>query len=145
MALSQNDLDLIKSGFVQYIGAIQSIIDENGLEKNQTIVDILMDEVIKISQVEPNSFYCSPYILAPMFSRMEGVLIQQIQVMSQQEQTEEIKHRIVRYKAMIQELNYMMEKSLVEVQEEVPNGKKESNSGNINAKEGVSGETSASA
>lgn len=133
MALSQNDLDLIKSGFVQYIGAIQGIIDEKGLEKNQTIVDILMDEVIKISQVKPNSFYCSPYILAPMFSRMEGVLIQQIQIMERQEQTEEVKHRIVRYKAMIQELNYLMEKSLAEVQEE-PNGKKETNDdGNADA------------
>ena len=109
--MTQNELDIIRGGLANYIGAIQGAVDAKGLEKNQYVVSVMMDEILKIAQVDINSPYCDPFILVPVFNAVEGVLIQQIQVMQRGEQTEDIKHRIVRYQAMIEEFNHLIEKS----------------------------------
>lgn len=132
--MTQNDIDAIRGGLANYIGALQGIVDSEGIEKNQFVVGVLVDEIVKTSQTDPKSPYCDPYILVPMFSAMQGVLIQQMQVMQHRMKTEdgdekeELEHRIVRYKAMNAELDYLMEKSLAEAQEEA-HGKKETSNG----------------
>ena len=115
--MTQNELDIIRGGLANYIGAIQGAVDAKGLEKNQYVVSVMMDEILKIAQVDINSPYCDPFILVPVFNAVEGVLIQQIQVMQRGEQTEDIKHRIVRYQAMIEEFNHLIEKSMEAAQE----------------------------
>lgn len=112
--MTQNELDIIRGGLANYIGAIQGAVDAKGLEKNQYVVSVMMDEILKIAQVDINSPYCDPFILVPVFNAVEGVLIQQIQVMQRGEQTEDIKHRIVRYQAMIEEFNHLIEKSMTQ-------------------------------
>lgn len=112
--MTQNELDIIRGGLANYIGAIQGAVDAKGLEKNQYVVSVMMDEILKIAQVDINSPYCDPFILVPVFNAVEGVLIQQIQVMQRGEQTEDVKHRIIRYQAMIEEFNHLIEKSMTQ-------------------------------
>ena len=114
--MTQNDLEAVCGGLANYIGAIQSVVDLDGFDKNRYVVGVLMDEAVKASQVTPNSQYCSPYILNPMFSTVQNVLKQQIQMLGLQEQTEETKRRIVRYKAIVQEFDNLIEISMKEPQ-----------------------------
>lgn len=108
--MTQNDLDAIRGGLANYVGALQDVVDLDGVEKNQYIASVLMDELLDVAKTEENNPYCSPFVLVPLFNGMQGVLMQQIQRIKQDSSTEkEPAARIKRYNAMINELNHLME------------------------------------
>ena len=94
-------LQQIQSGLVSYIGAIQEATPFKGKAKNQIVVGILMDEVLKTSQTKVNQ-PCDLYILIPLFKANIIILKQQIQLLSQQNVTEEIKEKFLQYPAIIE-------------------------------------------
>ena len=108
--MTQNDLDAIRGGLANYVGALQDVVDLDGVEKNQYIASVLMDELLDVAKTEENNPYCSPFVLVPLFNGMQGVLMQQIQRIKQDSSTEkEPAARIKRYNAMINELNHLMQ------------------------------------
>lgn len=108
--MTENDIDAIKGGLSNYVGALQDVVDLDGVEKNQFVASVLMDELLDVAKTEENNPYCSPFVLVPLFNGMQGVLMQQIQRIKQDSSTEkEPVARIKRYTAMINELNHLME------------------------------------
>lgn len=109
--MTQNDLDAIRGGLANYIGALQQVVDLNGWEKNQYVVSVLMDEIIhEIAAVNEDNGYCEPFILVPVFNAMQGILMQQIVRIQNDPSTEDDpESRIARYQAMINELTHLAE------------------------------------
>lgn len=71
-----NDLEQIRNGLVNYIGAAQAAVPYEGRAKNQIVASILVDEVLSVARTEDGP-YCDPYVLVPMFKGIIGVLKQQ--------------------------------------------------------------------
>ena len=108
--MTENDIDAIKGGLSNYVGALQDVVDLDGVEKNQFVASVLMDELLDVAKTEENNPYCSPFVLWPRCKGMQGVLMQQIRRIKQDSSTEkEPAARIKRYNAMINELNHLME------------------------------------
>jgi len=98
-----NDLEQIRSGLINYIGTIQSVVPFEGRAKNQIVASILVDETLNVAKTQQGSHYCDPYVLVPMFKGIIGVLRQQQQVLKRDGKNEEDKQRIIRYEAIIEE------------------------------------------
>jgi len=105
-----NDLEQIRSGLINYIGTIQSVVPFEGRAKNQIVASILVDETLNAAKTEAGSHYCDPYVLVPMFKGIIGVLKQQQQVLHQNG-GEENRQRIVRYEAMIEEFEELIKEN----------------------------------
>lgn len=95
-----NDLEQIRDGFMNYIGAAISAIDLEGRAKNQVICGMLCDAVLGCAQMEPKT-PCDPYILVPLFKANIIFLRQQMNILSQNP-TEQNKKRMLTYQAMIE-------------------------------------------
>ena len=72
-----NDLEQIRNGLINYIGAAQAAVPYEGRAKNQIVASILVDEVLNVAKTEDGSPYCDPYVLVPMFKGVIGILKQQ--------------------------------------------------------------------
>ena len=72
-----NDLEQIRNGLINYIGAAQAAVPYEGRAKNQIVASILTDEVLNVAKTEEGSHYCDPYVLVPMFKGVIGILKQQ--------------------------------------------------------------------
>ena len=97
-----NDVEVLKTGLTEYLGAIQDALPFKGVNKNRMLVAIMMDEVLQtaqISQGEP----CSLYVLKPFFEGLKLVLEQQQAILAKTP-TEENKERIISYQSMLEEI-----------------------------------------
>ena len=106
-----NDLEQIRSGLINYIGTIQSVVPFEGRAKNQIVASILVDETLNVAKTQSGSHYCDPYVLVPMFKGIIGVLRQQQQVLEQGSRSEEDKQRIIRYEAIIEEFQDLIKEN----------------------------------
>lgn len=124
--MTENNIDAIKGGLANYVGALQEAVDLKGIEKNQFVASVLMDALLDVAKTKEDDPYCSPFVLVPLFSGMQGVLIQQIQRIKSDSSTEEDPEaRVKRYTAMINELNHLIEYGMFQKGNDF--GKKEKN------------------
>lgn len=129
--MNENKLDFIKNGLANYIGSLQDVVDLQGWEKNQYIASVLIDAITQnVARVHEDSAYCEPFVLVPVFTAMQGILMQQIQRIQQDPSTEdEPEARIERYNAMIGELTHLAEYGMLS-RKEFDFGKKETDDSN---------------
>lgn len=95
-----NDLEIIRSGMVNFLGAAIKNITLEGKSKNRIIVSLLVEEALKASQLKPNT-PCELEILSPLFKANIIILQQQIHVLSLNP-IKENKGKILKYQAIIE-------------------------------------------
>lgn len=114
--LSGNTIELMRAGLTNYIGhCIQLAPDVKSI--NRLIIAILMEEVLKASQIKIDT-PCDLRLLKPMFESVIVALKQNIQELGRQSNTteEEIKtnkEKIISYMSIIQSIqeDILQEKS----------------------------------
>ena len=94
-----NDLEQIRAGLTNYVGAAAQAAPFEGKAKNQIVVSLLVDELLAASQLEKGA-PCDSYVLVPLFKGINIYLKQQIILLSK-DPTEENKQRVLNYDAMI--------------------------------------------
>ena len=104
---NNNALEQIRTGIINYIGAAQAAVPFEGRAKNQVIVGLLADEILKIAQIQPSA-PCDPYILIPLFKANIIFLKQQQNVLSLN-LSDENKQKILQYEAMIEIFEQLIE------------------------------------
>ena len=116
-----NDIEQMRAGLINYIGAIQQVVPFEGHAKNQIVASILMDEILDVARTEPKNPYCDPYILVPLFKGVIGVLKQQ-QVVLMKNPVAANRERVIRYEAMIEEFEKLLKENTPETKD-VPDTK----------------------
>lgn len=111
-----NDLEQMRAGLINYIGAIQSVVPFEGRAKNQIVASILVDEVLNVAKTKADNPYCDPYVLVPMFKGIIGVLKQQQQVLMKIPVAAN-RERVMQYEAMIGEFERLIKENTPETKD----------------------------
>lgn len=111
-----NDLEQLRNGLINYLGAIQAVIPFEGHARNQIVASILMDEILNTAKTRTDSPYCDPYVLVPLFKGIIGILKQQQLILSRNP-TQENKERMIRYQAMIEEFETLIRENMPETKD----------------------------
>ena len=107
-----SDVDVLRNDLTQFIGTVIPMLQSIGRNKNQMVAAILSEEILKVSQLEPNT-PCDLYILVPLFKSCIVVFRQQQQVISQNP-TKENLDKMIRYEAIIEELQDIIDNNPVQ-------------------------------
>ena len=84
---SQNAMAGLQAGLVNYLGAAQQAIPEEGLKKNRAIVAMLMDLILMTAQPDKTK-PCHIGILEPLLQGIANVLVQHQQYAAGQRKLE---------------------------------------------------------
>ena len=70
-------LEAFRGGLSNFIGNFISVLPQEGVVKNRIIISLLIEEVLKVSQIEPNT-PCNLEILKPLFDGADIALRQNL-------------------------------------------------------------------
>ena len=97
----QPSLELMRAGITNFLGQSISLIPFEGKEKNKLVVAMLMEEVLKTSQVDKNN-PCDLDILTSVFKSIKIALEQNIVYINKSKQlTDKDKQDIIDYMDII--------------------------------------------
>lgn len=97
----QPSLELMRAGITNFLGQSISLIPFEGKEKNKLVVAMLMEEVLKTSQVDKNN-PCDLDILTSVFKSVKIALEQNIVYINKNKQlTDKDKQDIIDYMDII--------------------------------------------
>ena len=97
----QPSLELMRAGITNFLGQSISLIPFEGKEKNKLVVAMLMEEVLKTSQVDKNN-PCDLDILTSVFKSVKIALEQNIVYINKSKQlTDKDKQDIIDYMDII--------------------------------------------
>lgn len=97
----QPSLELMRAGITNFLGQSISLIPFEGKEKNKLVVAMLMEEVLKTSQVDKNN-PCDLDILTSVFKSVKIALEQNIIYINKSKQlTDKDKQDIIDYMDII--------------------------------------------
>ena len=97
----QPSLELMRAGITNFLGQSISLIPFEGKEKNKLVVAMLMEEVLKTSQVDKNN-PCDLDILTSVFKSVKIALEQNIVYINKSKQlTDKDKQNIIDYMDII--------------------------------------------
>lgn len=97
----QPSLELMRAGITNFLGQSISLMPFEGKEKNKLVVAMLMEEVLKTSQVDKNN-PCDLDILASVFKSVKIALEQNIVYINKSKQlTDKDKQDIIDYMDII--------------------------------------------
>ena len=97
----QPSLELMRAGITNFLGQSISLIPFEGKEKNKLVVAMLMEEVLKTSQIDKNN-PCDLDILTSVFKSVKIALEQNIVYINKSKQlTDKDKQDIIDYMDII--------------------------------------------
>lgn len=97
----QPSLELMRAGITNFLGQSISLIPFEGKEKNKLVVAMLMEEVLKTSQIDKNN-PCDLDILTSVFKSIKIALEQNIVYINKSKQlTDKDKQDIIDYMDII--------------------------------------------
>ena len=97
----QPSLELMRAGITNFLGQSISLIPFEGKEKNKLVVAMLMEEILKTSQVDKNN-PCDLDILTSVFKSVKIALEQNIVYINKSKQlTDKDKQDIIDYMDII--------------------------------------------
>ena len=97
----QPSLELMRAGITNFLGQSISLMPFEGKEKNKLVVAMLMEEVLKTSQVDKNN-PCDLDILTSVFKSVKIALEQNIVYINKSKQlTDKDKQNIIDYMDII--------------------------------------------
>ena len=97
----QPSLELMRAGITNFLGQSISLMPFEGKEKNKLVVAMLMEEVLKTSQVDKNN-PCDLDILTYVFKSVKSALEQNIVYINKSKQlTDKDKQNIIDYMDII--------------------------------------------
>ena len=97
----QPSLELMRAGITNFLGQSISLIPFEGKEKNKLVVAMLMEEVLKTSQIDKNN-PCDLDILTSVFKSVKIALKQNIVYINKSKQlTDKDKQDIIDYMDII--------------------------------------------
>ena len=97
----QPSLELMRAGITNFLGQSISLIPFEGKEKNKLVVAMLMEEVLKTSQIDKNN-PCDLDILTSVFKSVKIALEQNIVYINKSKQlTDKDKQNIIDYMDII--------------------------------------------
>lgn len=97
-----NDLTQIRSGLVNYLGAMLKTMNYSERANKQLASSIMIEEAMTLSQDEDGVY--DPYVLKPMIRAMVLLLRQRCQELSKLPKNEQVNAQIVEYNSAISTL-----------------------------------------
>ena len=99
-----NDLTQIRAGLVNYIGACVVASPFEGKAARHTVVSIMMEEALKLSQEEAGEPF-DLYVLKPMLRATSLVMKQRKVELEKLPRTQEVKTKIGEYEQLANQLD----------------------------------------